>query len=494
MNNTCWISILVFLSVLSVFGLVACDGSGSGGGGGGAGSGVNPPQLTGTNPTANNTSALSGALITATFDKRMKAGSAGTFVVHGEQTGRRTGLYTGGGSQTLVFNPDDAFKIGEILEITLTGALTATDVAALDPPVVYRFWAEALAGSGSFGADPPILGQAGARGLAAGDWDHDGDIDLAVANFSNSTVVKMENNGLGTFSTTGGTITGQSGASAVIALDWDGDGFLDLAVANHGSSSVEFLGNDGSGAFNSVDEIFGQSGALALAAGDWNGDGDIDLAVANFSGNEVAILENDGAGTFADVEAIGGLFGADALAAGDWDGDGDLDLAVANRTGNSVVVLKNDGDGGFTGGTTIGVQSGATSLATGDWDNDGDLDLAVANSIAGAGEVAILQNDGTGVFTDIAAVTGMTGTSAVVAGDWDGDGDLDLAVANSTAGAGEVAILQNDGSSNFSVDNTVGSQTGASGLVAGDWDGNNTLDLAVANSGGNNVTALINAP
>jgi hypothetical protein len=118
----------------------------------------------------------------------------------------------------------------------------------------------------------------------------------------------------------------------------------------------------------------------------------------------------------------------------------------------------------------------------------------VANSIAGAGEVAILQNDGTGVFTDIAAVTGMTGTSAVVAGDWDGDGDLDLAVANSTAGAGEVAILQNDGSSNFTVDNTVGSQTGASGLAAGDWDGNNTLDLAVANSGGNNVTALINAP
>ncbi len=165
---------------------------------------------------------------------------------------------------------------------------------------------------------------------------------------------------------------------------------------------------------------------------------------------------------------------------------------MANSSGNSVVVLDNDGDGGFTGAGTIDFQSGATALAAGDWDADGDLDLAVANKTAGAGEVAILENDGTGIFTDIAAVTGMTGASAVVALDWDADLDLDLAVANPNAGAGEVAILENDSTGKFTFKNTNGSQTGASALVAGDWNADDALDLAVANSGGNNVKTLEN--
>jgi len=482
-----WISILAFVSL---FGLVGCDGWT---GGDSDSTTLNPPQLTGTNPAANDSSVNSGNSIAATFDKKMNVGSAGTFVVYGNKTGKLTGLYTGDNSQTLIFNPNFAFKTSEVLEIILTDALTATDGASMSPPFVYRFRAEALAGTGVFTAGDTILGMTGARGLAAGDWDDDGDIDLAVANFSDSTVVRMKNNG-GTFNTAGGTIIGQLGASALVALDWDGNGDLHLAVANNGSDSVEFLENDGNGDFNSVDKIFGQSGAIGLAAGDWNGDGDIDLAVANFSGNEVAILENDGNGTFDDVEAVGGLSGASALASGDWDGDGDLDLAVANLSGNSVVVLYNDGSGSFPTETTIGFQSGATALAAGDWNDDGDLDLAVANSTAGAGEVAILENDGTGIFTDIAAVAGMNGPSAVVAGDWNGDGDLDLAVANSTAGAGEVAILENDGAGNFTIDDTVGGQVGAEGLAAGDWDGDDALDLAVANSGGDNVKTLENSP
>jgi hypothetical protein len=490
-KNACWICFLIFASVLS---FVACNGSGSGSeGGGGAGAGANPPLLTGTNPAANNTSVLSGSLIATTFDKNMKAASADTFVVYGNQTGKKTGLYTGGGSQTLVFNPDNAFKVGEILEIILTSSLTATDGAALASPVVYRFWSEALAGTGVFTAGNTIAPQSGATGLAVGDWDGDGDNDLAVANFSNSTVVILRNDPLGDFSASD-TVNSQSGASALAALDWDGDGDLDLAVANDGGSTVSLLQNNGSGNFSSVSAVIGQANARALAAGDWDGDGDLDLAVANFGASEVAILENFGSGTFADVEAIGGLSGASALASGDWDGDGDLDLAVANRSGNSVVVLENDGDGGFSGGNTSESQSGATSLAVGDWDGDGDLDLAVANATAGTGEVAILQNDGTGVFTDIAAVTGMTGASAVVAGDWYGDGDLDLAVANATAGAGEVAILQNDGTGAFTNIAAVTGMTGASGLAAGDWDNNNTLDLAVANFGADNVTTLANTP
>jgi hypothetical protein len=69
----------------------------------------------------------------------MNVGSAGTFVVYGNKTGKLTGLYTGDNTQTLIFNPDFAFKTGEILEVVLTGFLTATDGASLAPPLFTAF-------------------------------------------------------------------------------------------------------------------------------------------------------------------------------------------------------------------------------------------------------------------------------------------------------------------------------------------------------------------
>jgi len=223
----------------------------------------------------------------------MNSVSAGTFVVYGYKTGKLTGLYTGGESQTLRFNPDFVFKTSEILEVILTDSLKATDGTSLATPFVYRFRAEALTGTGVYTAGDTILGQSGARGLAAGDWDDDGDSDLAVTNFSDSTVVIMENDGLGTFSTIGGIIIGQSGASAVVALDWDADGDLDLVVANFTANTVVVLENDPAGSFTLEDTIGTQTGASALAAGDWDGDGALDLAVANSTGgNNVKTLEN----------------------------------------------------------------------------------------------------------------------------------------------------------------------------------------------------------
>ncbi|MDB4442776.1 hypothetical protein N9219_05090, partial [bacterium] len=112
-----------------------------------------------------------------------------------------SGLYTGGRSLTLVFNPDFAFKTSELLDVILTGSLKATDGTSLAPPFVYRFRAEALAGTGVFTAGDTISGMTGARGLATGDWDDDGDSDLAVANFSNSRVAILKNNGSGNHAT-----------------------------------------------------------------------------------------------------------------------------------------------------------------------------------------------------------------------------------------------------------------------------------------------------
>ena len=84
----------------------------------------------------------------------------------------------------------------------------------------------------------------------------------------------------------------------------------------------------------------------------------------------------------------------------------------------------------------------------------------------------------------------LVGALALASGDWDGNNDLDLAVAN--PGASNVVILENDGTGSFSIGATITGQPGASGLAAGDWNGDNLLDLAVANSGASGVVVFLN--
>ena len=427
------------LILLSLFSLLACGGSS--GGSQNAGHAAGPPELTSLNPAPNDSSVLLASSITAMFDKSMNSGSPSTFVVYGSQTGKLLGgTYTGGGSDTLSFAAGSSFKVGEEIEVILTDMLTSTGGVSLESPFVYRFRAETLGGTGNFTVGDTVSGQTDIRALVAGDWDGDGDLDLAAANFSDSLVAVLRN---------------------------DGSGHFTLAP---------------------TDIVLGQIDVVALVAGDWDGDGDPDLA-ANSGISTVNVLENDGTGDFTPADTVSGQTNVQALIAGDWDGDGDLDLASANFGSSVVGILINDGFGDFTAGNPIGGQPSVVALAAGDWNGDGDLDLA-ANS--GISTINVLKNDGTGSFTLLDSISGQTNVKALVAGDWDGDGDLDLAAANSSAS--EVAILINGGmaSGNFTVADTVLNQTGVQALAAGDWDGDNDLDLAGANDGNSTINTLEN--
>ena len=485
MNKTIMQKILI---LLSLFSLLACGGSS--GGSQNAGHAAGPPELTSLNPAPNDSSVLLASSITAMFDKSMNSGSPSTFVVYGSQTGKLLGgTYTGGGSDTLSFAAGSSFKVGEEIEVILTDMLTSTGGVSLESPFVYRFRAETLGGTGNFTVGDTVSGQTDIRALVAGDWDGDGDLDLAAANFSDSLVAVLRNDGSGHFTLAPTDIVlGQIDVQALVAGDWDGDGDLDLAAANNGTSTVAILINDGSGIFAVADTVLGQADVVALVAGDWDGDGDLDLA-ANSGISTVNVLENDGTGDFTPADTVSGQTNVQALIAGDWDGDGDLDLASANFGSSVVGILINDGFGDFTAGNPIGGQPSVVALAAGDWNGDGDLDLA-ANS--GISTINVLKNDGSGSFTLLDSISGQTNVKALVAGDWDGDGDLDLAAANSSAS--EVAILINGGmaSGNFTVADTVLNQTGVQALAAGDWDGDNDLDLAGANDGNSTINTLEN--
>ena len=114
--------------------------------------------------------------------------------------------------------------------------------------------------------------------------------------------------------------------------DWDGDGDLDLAVGNHSDTDPNRIYVNNGGLLETSASWSSTEGdnTISVAWGDWDGDGDLDLAVGN-DGQPNRVYVNTGSGlstaaTWSSTE----LQSTISVAWGDWDGDGDLDLAVGN--------------------------------------------------------------------------------------------------------------------------------------------------------------------
>jgi hypothetical protein len=273
-----------------------------------------------------------------------------------------------------------------------------------------------------------------------------------------------------------------SNAYAVAVKDFNGDGRVDMAVVNdYASGTVTILKGNPDGSFKPAGSFPVGSYPTALVAADLNGDGKADLAVANSGTNTVSVLLGNGDGTFhAQVAYVVGVRPR-AIVAGDFDKDGDLDLATANYGTNyhgSVTVLKNSGSGTFTTNLIESLAMEGRGLVAGDFDNNGDLDLVVVGytydwdlSYCETPVMQVLTGHGDGSFTTGATYHADFSPSQVVAGDFDGNGDLDLAVAN--AFYGTVSVWLGNGNGTFV---QKGSYTGA-WATAGDFNGDGRPDL-----------------
>jgi len=321
-----------------------------------------------------------------------------------------------------------------------------------------------------------------ALAVVAGDLDGDGDIDLAGCwgpYGGSGTVSVFLNNGAGVF-TAGGSFTAGPNPGGLAIGDLDGDGDLDIAKSNGFSGGVTLLFNNGNATFAPAVRVNGPRGTADVTLGDMDGDGDLDIVTANGDNNytpTVTILRNNGLGSFSnqsDLQA-GGL--AAGVTTGDVDGDGDLDIVAAIDGGpyspdRRVSVLQLNGNNVVR--KSYDVQRGPYTVATGDLDGDGDLDIVSANAIAGS--ISVLLNNGNGTFARARSLPAGSRPADAQIADFNGDGKLDIVVANSAT----VSVFSNKGAGlPLRQDFPVGF-FGAYSLAIADFNGDGKPDVATA--------------
>lgn len=344
-----------------------------------------------------------------------------------------------------------------------------------------------------FDIDPAVSVFAGTQpsGAAVGDYDGDGDMDLATTVDGPDRVQFLVNDGTGAFSAgISVNLPASSSPGDVVAGDLDGDGDIDLAVALKDNHSIIAVINNG-GSFSLGAETSVGDNPRGLDIADMDNDGDLDLAIANRDSNNASVLWNQGNATFMVVtvsvgeEPRGATFG-------DFDNDGDLDVAVSNHDTRDISILVNQGKGVVIESTVLAVnqQVRPERLIAADLDGDGDDDIAVATNGNGFEFASVFLNNGGSFSGPFDYPSGGQDTGDIIAADFDCDGMMDLATANKDSG--NVSFLRNIGGGVFGAATVMSAGAEPEELGAGDFDGDGDTDLAVANRSSNDLSVFIN--
>ena len=338
-------------------------------------------------------------------------------------------------------------------------------------------------------------------GVAAGDYDSDGDLDLYLNNYGPNVLYR--NNSDGTFTDVtkqAGVANGSQVGAGTCFLDMDKDGDLDLYVSNYFKWTYDLhvplaqsgfpvyanprfyvpmpdtlFRNNGNGTFSDVSVSCGigqhAGWGMGTVCADYDNDGDTDIFVANDIA-ENFLFQNDGAGHFEEVGLMTGFAydghgdeqGSMGVDCGDTNNDGLLDFYVTSYQGQLATLYRNL-DGEMFEDVTLLTGAGSDTLPDVTWgnsmvdfDNDGDRDIFVAcghlqdnielydDTATYATSNRLLLNTDHQKFVDISADAGsgmQVKLSSRGAGfdDLDNDGDVDVVILNSRC---KPTVLRND--------------------------------------------------
>jgi len=339
-------------------------------------------------------------------------------------------------------------------------------------------------GRGGFG-EPQHLSVPDYAGwyVVAFDVDNDGDIDLACRNEDALQVLK--NNGQGVFWVAQSSPTDGRYLWSMTHGDFDGDGNQDVAGLFEYGEKVLVLWGSGNGLFSSYYEFDLDEEAETVEAADLNGDGLPDLVLDTDS---ILLSFSQGNRTFTPAQPLlepGEWSSSPAVA--DMDGDGFVDLASAIFvTGGTreIVFFWGAGDGTFPSSTRYEQESRLSDFVTGDLDNDGDTDLMV--ELVGDNEsreqVRALVNNGNRTFTDSPPSTLAGWLYEHHLFDTDGDSFPDLVAVdeNGSSGQGGVMVFRGNGDGTIASPRREPIHEDSAYFVCDDFNQDGWMDLAIS--------------
>jgi len=344
--------------------------------------------------------------------------------------------------------------------------------------------------AGVFSNPPLIPTSYDPAGLAVGDADRDGNLDLFYVDGQASyTLHVLLGRGDGTFAHAQDVplpagICGYPPCHITVA-DINGDGQVDLLIGGRNSATGQIaalLGN-GDGTFQSPQvSVLPPNPSIwpiltgTVAVGDFNGDGMADIAVPDLANGYVYVAYGDDQGHFSYASSLFANSPGIVYAV-DLNGDGKLDLVANDRLGGQAYVFLGNGDGTFQAAVRYST-GGDIRLA--DMDGDGHPDLLVR---VYPGQIEVLKGNADGTFGTASVVANLQDPSVwlVGAADYNGDQIADIVVTNSTG----IGVLLGQGNLSYQgMISSLAPATSRDQWAAGDFNKDGKTDVALGVDGG----------
>jgi plastocyanin len=324
-----------------------------------------------------------------------------------------------------------------------------------------------------------------------------------------NTITILPGNGDGTFATPV-NLTICNNPAGIAAADFNGDGNVDLAVACAGSNQVAILLGIGDGTFQSPSFVTVGSNPVGIVSGNFFGNNRQDLVVTNsgaFSGaaGTISILKNNGSGQFTVTNTLssGGTTPL-GIAIADF-GNGHPDIAVANTNINelsngvsNVALFLNNGTGTFTATTPLAVPAGDEPfwIVAGRFADktNSNIDLVISDNdnMSSSGDICFFAGNGNGTFQQPCVVsdTGI-GAQGLAAADFNHDGHLDLITTGNLSKAISIVLGNGDGTFQLPTTLFVGQHDQGEPAIA-DFNNDGNMDFAVAQDNKDSLGNVLN--
>jgi streptogramin lyase len=330
--------------------------------------------------------------------------------------------------------------------------------------------------------------------VASGDFNRDGRLDIVVANFGTNNIGVFIGNGDGTFLNQITYPTGSgSTPNCVTVSDVNTDGRLDIIVANSGGNTAGILLGNGDATFgNQTTYSTGaNSYPSAIIVGDFNQDNRLDTAVVNTQHHTVGVFFGYYNSPFTSITtySTSTVYISYAIASGNFNNDTQLDIVLIFPDTDNIGILLGYGNGTFQSQTlySTGVGSYPSSVTVADFNNDDRLDIAVANH--DTSNIGIYLGFGNGTFGEQTtySLASLSHPQSITVGDLNNDSRMDVITANYDDDTFGLILFYDNGAFEDEMPYTTRFDCRSYSPAVADFNGDHRLDLILANYYAGNV-------